>query len=102
MTKPLKIDDYIEVHMSKKAFIWWPTLHVRDDSHDGYDTIHQIYLGNGIIMHLMHDCWSAFILIANRSGVRISTRTRTVHSGRPPKHHWKSLNAGIHIFVGQG
>lgn len=39
---------------------------------DGYDTIHQIYLGNGIIMHLMHDWWSAFILIANRARGQIS------------------------------
>lgn len=45
---------------------------------DGYDTIHQIYLGNGIIMHLMHDWWSAFILIANRECSRISRGGWTV------------------------
>lgn len=32
MNRLLKIDDYIEVHMSKKAFIQCPTLHVGGDS----------------------------------------------------------------------
>ena len=44
MNRLLKIDDCIEVHMRKIPFIQCPTLGVRGDSHDGYDTIHQIYL----------------------------------------------------------
>lgn len=104
MNRLLKIDDYIEVHMSKKAFIYCPTLHVGGDSHDGYDTIHQIYLGNGIIMHLMHDWWSAFILIANRAGSRRSRGGWTANSLRLYSlwPHWISLTVRKYIFFGQG
>lgn len=41
----------------------------------------------------MHDWWSAFILIANREGSRISRGGWTAKSLRPEsvQPHWKSL-----------
>lgn len=55
-------------------------------------------------MHLMHDWWSAFILIANRVGSGISRGGWTVRSPRlyGPGPNWKSLTTGKDIFFGQG
>lgn len=68
MSGRLRIDECTEVHVSRKSLSSSGQLEVT--AADGFDTIQQIYLGNGIIMHLMHDWWSAFILIANSSKIR--------------------------------
>lgn len=104
MNRLLKINDYIEVHLSKKAFIYCPTLHVGVDSHDGYDTIHQIYLGKEIIMQLMHGWWSAFILIACKAAYRTSGGDWTARSLRSYTvwSHWKSLATAKCSLFSQG